>query len=140
MESPPTALCTVERLHELHAATMRARNQSPTPAREGCLESSVGAARSAGAYASEDEADEGLVFAAAILLYLTKNHCFGDGNKRVAWAAVVEVLLVLGLTVDATEIEAADFVLDLAARERPAIQDVLAWLTPRLIAADEAKR
>ncbi len=49
------------------------------------------------------------VFRGCLLYYLMKNHCFVDGNKRVGWAACMEVLRALGLTVTATDKEAEDF-------------------------------
>jgi death on curing protein len=46
---------------------------------------------------------------------LTKNHCFIDGNKRVALIAVYTFLSINGIELDATEADAANFFLDLAA-------------------------
>jgi death on curing protein len=59
---------------------------------------------------------------------LAKNHCFLDGNKRIAWMAAVEVILREGLEVNATTDEAADLVLrvadNLCSREQ-----VLEWFS-----------
>jgi death-on-curing protein len=46
---------------------------------------------------------------------LIKNHCFIDGNKRVALIAVYTFLLINGIELDAFEADAANFFLDLAA-------------------------
>jgi prophage maintenance system killer protein len=57
-----------------------------------------------------------------------------DGNKRVGWAACMEVLRLLGLTIEASEDEAEVFVTAIAA-ESPDITNALAvavWLAPRL--------
>jgi death on curing protein len=46
---------------------------------------------------------------------LVKNHCFVDGNKRVALIAVYTFLLINGIEMTASEVDAASFFLDLAA-------------------------
>ncbi|MEO0014156.1 MAG: hypothetical protein RLZZ535_2545 [Cyanobacteriota bacterium] len=46
---------------------------------------------------------------------LIKNHCFIDGNKRVALIAVYTFLSINEIELDATEADAANFFLDLAA-------------------------
>jgi death on curing protein len=46
---------------------------------------------------------------------LVKNHCFVDGNKRVALIAVYTFLSINGIELTASEVDAATFFLDLAA-------------------------
>jgi death on curing protein len=46
---------------------------------------------------------------------LVKNHCFVDGNKRVALIAVYTFLSINGIELTASEIDAASLFLDLAA-------------------------
>jgi death on curing protein len=46
---------------------------------------------------------------------LVKNHCFVDGNKRVALIAVYTFLSIHGIELTASEVDAASFFLDLAA-------------------------
>jgi death-on-curing protein len=46
---------------------------------------------------------------------LVKNHCFIDGNKRVALISVYTFLLINGIELTASEVDAASFFLDLAA-------------------------
>ncbi len=53
--------------------------------------------------------------AAAYGYGLTKNHCFVDGNKRVALIAVYTFLAINGIELIASEVDAATFFLDLAA-------------------------
>lgn len=53
--------------------------------------------------------------AAAYGYGLVKNHCFVDGNKRVALIAVYTFLSVNGIELTASEVDAAKFFLDLAA-------------------------
>lgn len=54
--------------------------------------------------------------AAAYGYGFVKNHCFVDGNKRVALTAVDVFLQLNGFELMADEVEAAAFFLDLAAR------------------------
>jgi len=46
---------------------------------------------------------------------LVKNHCFVDGNKRIALIAVYTFLAINGIELIASETDAASFFLDLAA-------------------------
>jgi death-on-curing protein len=46
---------------------------------------------------------------------LVKNHCFIDGNKRVALISVYTFLSINGIELMASEVDAASFFLDLAA-------------------------
>ncbi len=46
---------------------------------------------------------------------LVKNHCFVDGNKRIALIAVYTFLSVNGIELTASEVDAVSFFLDLAA-------------------------
>ncbi len=46
---------------------------------------------------------------------LVKNHCFVDGNKRVALIAVYTFLSINGIELTASEVDAASFFLGLAA-------------------------
>lgn len=46
---------------------------------------------------------------------LVKNHCFVDGNKRVALIAVYTFLSINGIELTASEVDAASFFLELAA-------------------------
>jgi death on curing protein len=45
---------------------------------------------------------------------LVKNHCFVDGNKRIALIAVYTFLSVNGIELTASEVDAVSFFLDLA--------------------------
>jgi death on curing protein len=46
---------------------------------------------------------------------LVKNHCFGDGNKRISLIAVYTFLSVNGIELIASEVDAVNIFLDLAA-------------------------
>jgi death-on-curing protein len=101
-EEPWAHLISFAVVFELQAESIRrfGADATPTP-REGCLEGSLGAAWNAELYAASENAIQGLCFAGCLLYYLIMNHCFMDGNKRVAWTACMEVLRLLGLTVNA---------------------------------------
>lgn len=60
------------------------------------------------AYESIDEK------AAALLQSLLGNHALVDGNKRLGWLAVVVLYDVNGITVDAPDDDAYDFVISIA--------------------------
>ena len=58
----------------------------------------------------------GLFNKAAYLLYsLTKNHCFPDGNKRIAFNSCEIFLYINGYELDTERIDFAKFVEDIAA-------------------------
>jgi len=69
--------------------------------------------------------------AAAYGYGLGKNHCFVDGNKRIALIAVYTFLAVNGVELTASEVDAATYFWDLAATRDPpdvCIQQLAAWL------------
>jgi death on curing protein len=55
--------------------------------------------------------------AAAYGYGLVKNHCFIDGNKRIALIAVYTFLSINGVELTASEVDAANFFLELAASQ-----------------------
>jgi death on curing protein len=62
---------------------------------------------------------------------LVKNHCFVDGNKRIALIAVYTFLSVNGIELTASEIDAVSFFLDLAASletQEESIEKLACWL------------
>jgi death-on-curing protein len=95
---------------------------------DGC----IGAAANAAAYCEEGDLDTGLILAAYLLFYLARNHCFVDGNKRVAWLATVEVFKELQLTLDVPEDEAFAFTWDVASGAIRKVEEVAVWLAERL--------
>ena len=69
--------------------------------------------------------------AAAYGYGLIKNHCFVDGNKRVALIAIYTFLAVNGIELIAFEEDAANFFLDLAAglkSQEILMQGLTKWL------------
>lgn len=62
---------------------------------------------------------------------LVKNRCFVDGNKRVALIAVYTFLFINGIELEASEVDAASFFLDLAASletQEVSMEKLASWL------------
>lgn len=60
-----------------------------------------------------------------------KNHCFVDGNKRVALITVYTFLSINGIELTASEVDAASFFLELAASletQEESMQKLANWL------------
>lgn len=73
--------------------------------------------------------------AAYLLRSLAKNHCYEDGNKRIAWAALLEVLWVnAALAIQADQDEAAELVIRVATSEC-GVDDLIEWLAAHIVAA-----
>jgi death-on-curing protein len=101
----------------------------------GCIEAALGAAYNAELYSPDSDQEgavQGLIFACYLLFYLATKHCYMDGNKRIAWACTMFVLLSFGLTVEATEDEAVEFCLAVAAGEIGTGAEVSTWICSRL--------
>ncbi|KYG11255.1 hypothetical protein BE21_08170 [Sorangium cellulosum] len=113
----------------LHETAIRdyGGKESSVP-KAGCVEGSIGNAVTASMYVAEDGEPDLLVAVAYLLVYLAKNHCFVDGNKRVAWSALVRVLDANGIRIIATQKEAATLVNDVASGTVDA-RGVLNWLS-----------
>ena len=74
--------------------------------------------------------------AAALCVSLCRNHPFIDGNKRIAFAALGVCLGLNGFELDATEREAADVILSLAAGTLSEDR-FRAWVADHAFAIDE---
>lgn len=101
----------------------------------GCIDAALGAAFNAELYSPDSEQEgavQGLIFACYLMFYLATKHCYTDGNKRIAWACTMFVLLSFGLTVEATEDEAVKFCLAVAAGEIESGAEVTGWICSRL--------
>ncbi len=53
-----------------------------------------------------------------------KNHCFVDGNKRIALIVVYTFLSINGIELTASEVDAANFFLELAASQEGQEEDM----------------
>jgi death-on-curing protein len=116
---------------ELHAIAV-AKQEYFGLANEGpCAESAIASAHSTAAYYHAPP--DPLHLAALVLRNLISAHCFGDGNKRTAWAAAMEVLAAEGLRVEVSDDEGEAFVLGVA-KHPPSPETIIDWLTERLVA------
>ena len=79
---------------------------------EGALESTLNKPKNLYHYGNDVTLYE---LAASYGYGLVKNHCFVDGNKRVALIAVYTFLSINGIELTASEVDAASFFLELAA-------------------------
>lgn len=131
------AFVDVEDVLHLHAAVIHhyGGDQSTAP-KPGCVEGSIGSAITASMYVAEEGEPDLLVAVAYLLVYLAKNHCFVDGNKRVAWSALLRVLDANGIRIVAKQDEAAKLVNDVASGIVD-VNGVLGWLASpnRIMAA-----
>lgn len=134
---PWDRLLSLDRVNELYAEGIRRYGGDPSGPKPGCVDGSIGAAWSAESYSDPAPGRlPGLVFAGYLLFYLSRNHCFTDGNKRVAWSAAMDVLLHYGLTIDTNADEAENLMLSVIARRIDDGLEVVNWLSERLIAAE----
>lgn len=123
---------TEETIVRLHADCIKRWGGAGSAPKPGCLEQCLGCAYHAALYAETSEVERGLAFCGYALLYISTNHCFVDGNKRLAWATAMYVLLQFGLTVNASDDEAEQFCLALARSDIKSGQEVIRWLAEHL--------
>jgi death on curing protein len=137
MTTQPWAdLITRETLAELHAMSIKLHGGNDSLSqKEGCVDGALGNAWTAECYCDQPHLKGGLWFAAHLLFYLARDHCFTDGNKRAAWLAAVEVLRVLGLTLQSSDDDAEALCEDVIARKIDSALGVVSWMGSRLIAA-----
>lgn len=129
-------IITPEDVLRLHRQGIDRYGGLHSPPREGCIDQSTGNAYAAGLYTAKNDppepADIALVFAGYLLFYLAKNHCFIDGNKRIAWMASMRVLAYFGLAPNATQEEAEEFVDAIVNDRINGGAEVVSWLAERL--------
>lgn len=118
-----------------HAIVKWGGDPDPIPT-DGCVEGSIGNAKTAAMYLAEDGSPDLLAAAAHLLLYLAKNHCFRDGNKRVAWMSLVRCLLLNDIAIQADEQEAIDLV-DGVVNDRIDVERILQWLARHIVGAQD---
>ena len=70
--------------------------------------------------------------AAAMFQSLCQNHCFVDGNKRVAFAATAIFLRMNGYRLSVKADDGETFLVNQVIRERIAIEDIATWLESRM--------
>lgn len=113
---------------QIQQKIMAAFGQESSPPAPNCIESCVDNAINAALYSADNEPEPDLLVSVAYLLfYITKNHCFLDGNKRAAWASAVHVFFINGLAMNSGQVEAADLVNGVAENRYP-FEHLLRWL------------
>ena len=70
--------------------------------------------------------------AAALFQSLCQNHCFVDGNKRVAFAATAIFLTMNGYRLSLKADDGETFLVDQLIQKRIAIEDIATWLESRM--------
>lgn len=122
------ALISGARIREMHDQALVADGGLGGERIHDCVDAALGNAISGCLYtAAEAGSDlDALCFLAHLMRNLNSGHCFNDGNKRVVWMIVDDVLLQLELRVDADQAEAAAFVRDIAT-EKLSPQAIVAW-------------
>jgi len=70
--------------------------------------------------------------AAAMLQSLCQNHCFVDGNKRVAFAATAIFLRMNGYRLSVKADDGETFLVNQVIQDRIAIEDIATWLESRM--------
>ena len=133
--NPWESIISEERVQQLYAAGMHRYGHVPARPRPDCLQQCLGNAWTAEQYLQEEQGvSAGLVFAVRLMCYLVGDHCYTDGNKRVAWASMTYVLRHHGLDIQATDDEAQTFVETLL-RHDITQDDALTWVASRLAEA-----
>ena len=66
--------------------------------------------------------------AAALLQSLCQNHCFVDGNKRVAFACTAIFLRMNGYRLSVHPDDGESFMIDQIIQKKIAIEDIASWL------------
>jgi death-on-curing protein len=74
--------------------------------------------------------------AAALLQSLCQNHCFIDGNKRVAFAATAIFLRMNGYRLSLQPDEGETFLIDHVIQKRITIEDIATWLESNMKKVD----
>ena len=74
--------------------------------------------------------------AAALFQSLCQNHCFVDGNKRVAFASTAIFLRMNGYRLNVTADDGESFLIEQVIKARAGIEDIAGWLEARMRKVD----
>jgi len=74
--------------------------------------------------------------AAALLQSLCQNHCFVDGNKRVAFAGTAIFLRMNAYRLRVSADDGESFLIDQVIQNKLAIEDIATWLESHMEKAD----
>lgn len=122
-------IADVDEIVALHAEMLSRYGGTAGAANRGCVEGSIGSAANAALYEAEqqDEEPDLLSLVAHVLVYLARNHCFTDGNKRAAWSATVRILDLNGIRLRSDDPEAAPLV-ERVCTGNANVDEVIRWL------------
>ena len=119
---------TLERILELHGRQI-SKFGGTDGHRRPCVESALGAGLSASMYS--EHGNDPFRLLVYVFRSLLQNHCFVDGNKRVALATLLDGLLALGLTLETTPMELAEFCETAVGFD---VEEMSSWFGERLVA------
>lgn len=141
MTKPYDCWLSIAQVEALHEQALAEHGGEPGVLDHGCVERSLAGAWTAQMYRKEspDQPDDLFSFAAYAFRYLARNHCYADGNKRVAWLALISVLQRSGLTLNASIDQAESFVNSASSNSYPD-HHIEAWISEHLTALDPADR
>ncbi|MCG3172526.1 MAG: hypothetical protein GMKNLPBB_00679 [Myxococcota bacterium] len=133
MTAPYETLITESIVVRMYNTSIARYGGMESKPKDGCIKAVLGNAWNAAYYHwDEDENPGGLVFAAFVFMYFMHDHCYGDGNKRIAWMTMTYLLKKqFNLTLHATDEEAEGFCLAVI-KDKLAIETILEWMNPRL--------
>ncbi len=117
---------TIEEALYLHAELLERFGGSAGIIDLGLLESALGRPRS-GYYDSLSEQ------AAALMQSLALNHCFIDGNRRVAFALTAAFLLMNGFDLEVPPKEGERFIVKGLIQKKMAVPEIASWLEAHML-------
>jgi len=133
----PEWVPSASRIGQIHSVAIARYGGSPGLRDHACPERCIGGAYMAALYEGEDDDVDHLLVVAHLAWLLARNHCFVDGNKRVAWLVLVEALrAAVALDIDASQADAIAIMLAVADGS-VTVAGLHAWLVPRLVPATD---
>ncbi len=130
----------VAHLTSLHDELIHRHGGAEGGPKANCVESAIGTAEQSAGYFEDESGENVLAMPAFALVYLARNQCYTDGNKRVAWAAFTRLLGRYNLSIEVSDEEATTFVLRLAEDRETDPQEhvrrVILWASEKLISIE----
>lgn len=125
-------LLSTDEVEALYAENIDRFGGVSGPPKAGCVEGSIGNAWSASLYTAKESDDAHVIFAAYVLYYLVRAHCFLDGNKRIGWICCFFILQKIGYTFDASQDEVVEFGLAIASGKVVDGGEAVVWVRKHL--------
>ena len=121
---------TVGAVKAIHGEVLAAHGGAAGIRDETLLESAVAAPQAS--MMGQPLISDPLEIAAAYLFYISRNHPFLDGNKRVAFAVAHTFLLVNGCDLELQPLAAREFMIQSIARGEFRFGQILEWITKHI--------